>query len=632
MQQLLAGYLVNAAWQIPVVALCALLVSRFGGFTPQGRNRLWLLFLGIAAVLPAVSLTTLLPHAVPSVARLPAEATAIAAVEIAQSAPDVIAPAAKPALELSVWSAWAMSALSAAIVAILIVRLTAAARAARRLVRQSRPVALPLAVTQALDRLADAHGRIAAPVRRSAGVSSPAVVGALSPVILIPDGLAVEDEDLRAALLHEMAHVIRNDYAVNLACEVLTLPVCWHPALIGLKAGVARSRELACDAMAAQALGSPKTYARRLVSLAQALGAPNTPCAAQPHNAALAVGLFGRSDLEDRLMHLMQPKDREAPALRAARLCGLAAVGASLLGSAALLHVTPVFAQSAPARAATPVTAQPLAPPSPAAKAAVGEAQADAARPDAAKSSAAKASEHKRHTLMITDGDTVINEAGGRYRHSFTASSGRQVTVYTDDQKDPTPEQKRVWEERINKAEARAAEVVKRVNSPEFKAKIASATARAAEAEARVNSPEFKAKIAAAQAHAAEVEKMVNSAEFKARIAAAAARGAEAEARVNSPEFKARIAAATAHAANVEKMVNSPEFKARIAAAQAHAADVEKMVNSPEFKARIQAAAEAGARFNTPEFKARMERLQHRMEELDRDDVVTAPEPPKPTP
>jgi len=56
MQQFLAGYLVNAAWQIPVVAFCALLVSRFGGLSPSARNRLWLIFLAIAAVLPALPL------------------------------------------------------------------------------------------------------------------------------------------------------------------------------------------------------------------------------------------------------------------------------------------------------------------------------------------------------------------------------------------------------------------------------------------------------------------------------------------------------------------------------------------------------------------------------------------------
>ena len=159
---------------------------------------------------------------------------------------------------------------------------------------------------------------------------------------------------------------------MNLACEVLTLPVCWHPALLGIKAGVRRSRELACDAIAASAMTSQKTYAKCLVSLAQSLGAqglgahaPNAPGA--PTHTALAVGLFGRSDLEDRLMQLMNPRDAEAPVVRAARFCGLAALGAGLLGSAALLHVTPVFAQQArPAAAAVaPVQVTPLSPLSP---------------------------------------------------------------------------------------------------------------------------------------------------------------------------------------------------------------------------------------------------------------------------
>ena len=607
MRELLAGYLINAAWQIPVVALCGLLVSRFGGLSHGARNRLWLMFLGLAAVLPAVSLAALLPHALPTVARVPAAATAVAAFETSDPAASVIAARAEPALQLSAWSAWAMSALSAAVVLALAIRLTVAGLAARRLVRQSRPVALPLAVARDLDRLAQAHGRIAAPVRRSSRVSSPAVVGALSPVILIPDGLALQDEDLRAALLHEMALVIRRDYAINLACEVLTLPVCWHPALMALKAGVARSRELACDAMAAAAMGSSKTYARRLVSLAQTLGAlaPKAADAPTPNaahsNAALAVGLFGRSDLEDRLMQLMKPKDTEAPVLRAARLCGLAAVGAGLLGSAALLHVTPVFAQpAAPASAA--VTAQPLAPPSSAATAAANQAQSDAAKPDAAKAPA------KRHNhVSISHNGVIINADDGGYHHSFTAADGREFDVTNNDSKDLTPEEQRHLEETVAKAEARAAEAVKRVNSPEFQAKIAAAVKAGADAEARVNSPEFKARIAAAQAHAADVEKMVNSPEFKAKIAAAAKAGAEAEARVNSPEFKARMAAV-----------------------QVHVAEVEKMVNSPEFKARIARAAEQAARVNSPEFQERMRRLERQMEELNRDDTAAAQ--PKPTP
>jgi beta-lactamase regulating signal transducer with metallopeptidase domain len=578
MQQLLASYLLNAAWQVPVVALCALLVSRFGGLSPRARNRLWLSFLAIAAVLPAVSLSALLPHAEPTVARVPVDAL-LAAPAVTPAANFV--PSAEPAIRLAGWSAETMIAVFAVVALALAVRLAVAGLAARRLVRRSQPADLPAEVLQAVRRLAQAHDRAAPPIRCSDSVASPAVVGVFTPVILIPADFTAQGDDLRAALLHETAHVIRHDYAVNLVSEVLTLPVCWHPALMALKAGVARSRELACDAMAAGEMVSPKAYAKCLVSLAQALGAQALGAAARPHNAALAVGLFGRSDLEDRLMQLMTPREAEAPAVRAARLCGLAAVGASLLGSAALLHVTPVFAQDAPTPSA--VTALPLAPPSPGATAAVGQAQTDAAPV-----------KRKGHVIISHNGILLMDAEPSGYHHSFPGADGREFEVITDDPKDLTPEEERHWQQAVEHAQAKAAEAMKKVNSPEFQAKIAAAVKAGADAEARVNSPEFKARIAAAQKAGEDAERMVNSPEFKAKIAAAEARGAEAERMVNSPEFKARIAAAEKAGADAERMVNSPEFKARIAAAQ-------------------KAGAEAAARINSPAFRAQMEQMGERM-------------------
>jgi hypothetical protein len=74
MQQLLASYLLNAAWQVPIVALCAFAIARFAGLEPRARNRLWLGFLAVAAILPALPVAALLPHAAPTVTRVPADA------------------------------------------------------------------------------------------------------------------------------------------------------------------------------------------------------------------------------------------------------------------------------------------------------------------------------------------------------------------------------------------------------------------------------------------------------------------------------------------------------------------------------------------------------------------------------
>src|SRR6185437_4182643 len=177
MQQMLVAYLLNAAWQISIVAACAFLVSRLAGLSPQGRSRMWLTFLAAAAILPAVPLADLLPHATPTVARLPPAAPAAAI--LPTSAHALAAPT--PAIWLPGWLAPAMIGLVAAVAVLMVVRLAVAGRAARRLVEQSRPAVLPGEVARALDELAHAHGRRTPPIRWSADVSSPAVVGALRP-------------------------------------------------------------------------------------------------------------------------------------------------------------------------------------------------------------------------------------------------------------------------------------------------------------------------------------------------------------------------------------------------------------------------------------------------------------------
>ncbi len=525
MRDFLAAYLVNAAWQAPMVALCALLAARFSGLGAAARHRLWLAFLAAAVVLPAVSLQAVLPQATPVVARTPPAAFA--------TLPATPSHAEEPALRMAPTALWAMLTLSGLAAAAILARLANALVAARRLVRAARPAALPAAAVEAVAKACAARGRKAPIILRSPDVTGPSVVGVLRPAILLPERLACEPEALTAALLHETAHVLRFDYAANLACELASLPLAWHPATLALKAGVRRSRELACDAMAAAAVGSGQAYAKRLVSLARGLREATLSASGDATETALAVGLFGpRSDLEDRLMHLMHPREREAPALTAARLSGLAALGAGLLGSAALLHVTPVFAQAAGAPPA-PVASKPLPPP-----AASAASQADR---DAAKPAPAAAPRHNGSHMMITRGGVVISSGGNQHAHSWTAANGRTMTVYTDDDAEPSAAQERAWEAEADRAEAKAAEVEARVNSPEFKAKIARAEEAGRKAEAMVNSPEFKARIARAEEAGRRAEQMVNSPEFKARIAAAEARGAEAEKYVNSPEFRARI-------------------------------------------------------------------------------------------
>ncbi|MFD2938143.1 M56 family metallopeptidase [Spirosoma flavum] len=94
-------------------------------------------------------------------------------------------------------------------------------------------------------------------VRESARIAVPMVVGVLKPVLLLPIGLITNltTREIEAVLAHELAHIKRHDYAVNLLQSVVEVLYFFHPALWWLSARVREEREHCCDDLAVQACG-----------------------------------------------------------------------------------------------------------------------------------------------------------------------------------------------------------------------------------------------------------------------------------------------------------------------------------------------------------------------------------------
>lgn len=103
----------------------------------------------------------------------------------------------------------------------------------------------------------------------SAIVRTPAAVGFLKPVVLWPvsltTGLSVPQID--ALLAHELAHLRRHDYLVNLAQTILETALFYHPAVWWLSKRVRDERELCCDDVAASVAGDRREFAGALVAL-----------------------------------------------------------------------------------------------------------------------------------------------------------------------------------------------------------------------------------------------------------------------------------------------------------------------------------------------------------------------------
>jgi uncharacterized protein (TIGR03435 family) len=113
--------------------------------------------------------------------------------------------------------------------------------------------------------------RISRPVQLivSAIVQVPIVVGGLRPVVLIPAGalLGLPRDHIEALLAHELAHIRRHDYFVNILQSAIEALLFYHPAVWWISNQIRNERELCCDDVAVAISGDAINYARALADL-----------------------------------------------------------------------------------------------------------------------------------------------------------------------------------------------------------------------------------------------------------------------------------------------------------------------------------------------------------------------------
>ncbi len=177
-------------------------------------------------------------------------------------------------------------------------------------------------------------------------VESPCVIGFFSPRILIPSRLAASlgAEQLRPAVLHELAHLRRGDDWTNLLQKLALVVFPLHPGLCWLDRVLTRERELACDEAVVAAIQSPRAYASCLVEIA-AFGRSRSTVALP------FARLRSRSELSSRVARILNPVARLRPA--ASFLLAASITGGALLASVVLLRLTPEIS-FAPDTAASP--------------------------------------------------------------------------------------------------------------------------------------------------------------------------------------------------------------------------------------------------------------------------------------
>ena len=103
---------------------------------------------------------------------------------------------------------------------------------------------------------------------RAAG---PSTIGWLRPVILLPPAAAMglTVQQLEAVLAHELAHIRRYDYLVNILQMTVETLLFYHPAVWWVSHRMRVERERCCDDEAVRLCGDATAYARALVTMAR---------------------------------------------------------------------------------------------------------------------------------------------------------------------------------------------------------------------------------------------------------------------------------------------------------------------------------------------------------------------------
>jgi TonB family protein len=103
----------------------------------------------------------------------------------------------------------------------------------------------------------------------SSALDVPAVVGWLRPMLVVPASVfaGLAPAQLDAILAHELAHVRRHDFFVNLGQTVVETLLFYHPGVWWVSSRIRIERESCCDDAAVAVCGDAATYARALASL-----------------------------------------------------------------------------------------------------------------------------------------------------------------------------------------------------------------------------------------------------------------------------------------------------------------------------------------------------------------------------
>lgn len=300
--EFILNFVLNSAWQVVAIFVVATLVSWLLRNGPaRYRHALWVVAMVASLVVPLLTLSSFRVATPP-----PQVVTHVSQTSLPSEFEDLtlnhIAPSRRKTLNL-----WTRDILVLTFVYVLFVcgRGIRLARFWRRQRRLRQSIVSP---EPELEAIAQRCGSLLGTGDVSIGLSKqarvPATIGALRPLIVLPNTFCADADEARllSVIGHEMAHVKRRDFLSNLICELVALPISFHPMTFLIKRQIDRARELACDELVTTHVLAPNLYARSLLWAADV--------SREYSSEAFVLSIFDGKILEERIVRVMRSNRR----------------------------------------------------------------------------------------------------------------------------------------------------------------------------------------------------------------------------------------------------------------------------------------------------------------------------------
>lgn len=389
-------------------------------------------------------------------------------------------------------------------------------------------------------------------------VNVPLAIGFLKPVVLFPVALVaqLDIKQVEAILIHELSHIRRNDYMLNLIKTGIETLLFFNPFVWLSSRFIHIEREHACDDLVVKFTGAPVAYAHALLKLEliKDKTQPALSLAATGNNQHLYQRIKRITDMKTNYMNAKQKI--LALCLTLATVVSLAWINPTKKENTAKKHQKTTSVHQL---ISTPPT---------------------------------------QLVSLKADTDTVKRKKG--FKAIIKDKNGNNVVYHS-------------LEEMPDSVRMKLAEMDKYFNSKEWNDKIAKITFNGKELDKMFNSKEWKDKMAKIEFNSKELEKTFNSKEWKDKMAKIEFDSKELEKTFNSKEWKDKMAKIEFDGKEFEKIFNSKEWKDKIAKFDFDGVELSKKFESAEWKKSMEDISKMGRdmseKFSSPEWKKKMKEM-----------------------